>query len=361
MDKLTRSFIFGLAWALTLLGHMQPVTADDTNGRFDIYFIDVEGGASTLFVTPSGESLLIDSGSTGLADRDLNRILNVLRDVARLKQLDHAVVSHWHSDHYGNHAALASKIPIKNFWDRGIPDALVEDLKFAENVASYRAASQNKSKTLKVGDRIPLRSGKTPVELKTITASREVLANSGEKNPFAAKNQPQPDDPTDNAQSLSMLLAFGPFRFLTCGDLTWNVEAKLVTPNNPIGQVDLFMVTHHGLGADKKAGIRISNNPVLVWAIDPRVTVMCNGPVKGGDLETQQTLRSVKSLQAQFQLHRNVNLSAEEQAPPEFIANSGETLDCQGVYIRASVAPDGKSYTVQIGADGKPHVFETRS
>lgn len=359
MNIPARWIIGGFVLALLCLADVQVVRADEKNGRFDIYFIDVEGGAAALLVTPSGESLLIDSGSTGIADRDLNRIVNVLRDVARLKQLDHAVVSHWHSDHYGNHAALASIISIKNFWDRGIPDTLEEDPKFAENVAPYRAASQNKSKTLKVGDKIPLRSGKTPVELKTITASGEVLSNTGENNPFAAKNQPQPDDPTDNAQSLSLLLAFGPFRYLTCGDLTWNVEAKLVTPKNPIGKVDLFMVTHHGLGADKRTGARISNNPVLVWAIDPRVTVMCNGPVKGGDLETQQTLRTVKSRQANFQLHRNVNLSPEQQTPAEFIANSGET--CQGVYIKVSVAPDGKSYTVQIGADGKVHAFETRA
>jgi beta-lactamase superfamily II metal-dependent hydrolase len=356
----TRLLIGGLALALICLCNVQPAAADEKDGRFDIYFIDVEGGAATLFVTPEGESLLVDSGSADKTGRDLNRILKVLRDVAGRKQLDHAVVSHWHSDHFGNHAALAAQVPIKNFWDRGIPDSLQEDPKFAENVAPYRAASQNKSKTLKVGDKIPLSSGKTPVELKTITASGNVPANTGEKNPFAAKNQPQPDDPTDNAQSVSLLLSFGPFRYLTCGDLTWNVEAKVVTPNNPIGQVDLFMVTHHGLGADKRTGSRISNNPVLVWAIDPRVTVMCNGPVKGGDLETQQTLRAVKSIQAQFQLHRNVNLPAAEQTPAEFIANSGDGADCQGIYVKASVAPDGKSYTVQIGADGKKHPFETR-
>ncbi|HEY2249922.1 MAG TPA: MBL fold metallo-hydrolase, partial [Planctomycetaceae bacterium] len=294
MKILTRSLLCGLALALASLGHLQPATADEKDGRLDIYYIDVEGGAATLIVTPAGESLLVDSGSADATNRDLNRILKVLRDVAGRKHLDHAVVSHWHSDHYGNHAALAGEIAIKNFWDRGIPEMLIEDKKFSESAAAYRAASQNKSRTLKVGDKIPLRSAKTPIELTTITASGDVLPNTGEKNPFAAENKPQPDDPTDNAQSVSLLLAFGPFRYLTCGDLTWNVEAKLVTPNNPIGKVDLFMVTHHGLGADKRTGAKISNNPVLVWAIDPHVTVMCNGPVKGGDPETQQTLRGIK-------------------------------------------------------------------
>lgn len=352
MNTLTRAVVFVLAFGGWVLPQSRLACAGEKDGRFDIYFIDVEGGAATLFVTPAGESLLIDSGYPDNGGRDLNRILTVLRDVAGRKELDHAAVSHWHLDHYGNHAALAAQIPIKNFWDRGIPDTLTEDPKFPERMVSYRAASQNKSKALKVGDKLPLRSGKTPLEARIVTASGEVVPNTGAPNPFAADNQPQPDDPTDNARSLSWLISFGPFRFLTCGDLTWNVEAKLATPNNPIGKVDLFMVTHHGLNA--------SNNPVLVRAIDPTVTVMCNGPTKGGNPETQQTLRKVKSLKAQFQLHRNVNLATEDQAPPDFIANSAETAECQGVYVKASVAPDGKSYTIQIGPEGKMHTFETR-
>jgi beta-lactamase superfamily II metal-dependent hydrolase len=360
MNIVTRSLVFGLAVVAVSLGTLQTGLADDKDGRLDIYFIDVEGGAATLFITPAGESLLIDSGYPDNGGRDLNRILNVLRDAAGSKHLDHAVVSHWHLDHFGNHAALADQITIKNFWDRGVPDSLAEDAKFPERAAAYRAASQNRSKTLKVGDKIPLKPGKTALELKTVTASGDVLPNSGEVNPFADQNQTQPEDPTDNARSISLLLSFGTFRFLTCGDLTWNVEARLASPKNPVGKIDLFMVTHHGLGADK-LGTRISNNPVLVWALDPVVSVMCNGPEKGGDLETQLTLRKCKSIKATFQLHRNVRLSDSEQAPAELIANSGTTADCQGVYLKASVAADGKSYTVQIGPDGKVHKFETRS
>src|SRR5262249_4374968 len=158
----------------------------------------------------------IDSGYPTADERDLNRILKVTRDVAGRKQLDHASVSHWHGDHYGNHAALASKIKIANFWDRAIPAALAEDKNFPEHIAGHRAATQNKSKTLKVGDKLPLKSGKTPLELKVITASGDVLPNSGEPNPYAAENQPEVEDPTDNAKSVSLLVSFGPFRFLTC-------------------------------------------------------------------------------------------------------------------------------------------------
>ncbi len=343
-----------LLCALVVLGLFVslPAMADERDGRLDFYFIDVEGGAATLIVTPAGESLLIDSGYPDNGGRDRDRILKVVRDIAKKSRLDHAAVTHWHLDHYGNHAVLAAKIKIQNFWDRGIPAGLAEDKAFADRIFAYRAASQNQSKTLKAGDMLPLKSGETPLSVKIVTASREVIPNEGEPNPFAEENQPRPRDPSDNAASLSFLLAFGDFKFLCCGDLTWNVEAKLVTPNNPLGQVDLFMVTHHGLAA--------SNNPVLVRAIDPVVAVMCNGPAKGGHGDTIATLRKCKSLKHFYQLHRNIKLKDDEQTPQEFIANHGGTAGCEGVWVKASVAPDGKSYTVQIGPEGKQTTVATR-
>lgn len=329
-----------------------PARADEQNGRLDIYFIDVEGGAATLFVTPTGESLLIDSGYPDNNGRDRDRILKVARDVAGRDHLDHAAVTHWHLDHYGNHAALSTEIKIRNFWDRGIPDALAEDKKFRDRIFAYRAATQNQSKTLKAGDPLPLKSGKTPLSVKIVTASREVIPNSGQPNPFAKQHEPRARDASDNAASVSFLLKFGEFKFLCCGDLTWNVEAKLMTPNNPIGKVDLYMVTHHGLPT--------SNNPVLVRAIDPVVAVMCNGPTKGGHENTIATLRQCESLKNLYQLHRNVKLDEEKQTPIEFIANKGKTAGCEGTWVKASVAPDGKSYTVQIGPDGRVRTYQTR-
>lgn len=328
------------------------IQAGSDDQRLDLYFIDVEGGAATLIVTPAGESILIDSGYPDNQGRDLNRILDVVRGVAKLKRIDYAAVTHWHRDHYGNHAALAAEIPIGRFYDRGIPDVLPEDKEFEARIADYRRASQNQSRTLSAGNDFDLDSPAVPLKIRIVTADRQVIANTGEKNPFADRHVPQADDPTDNAASLSILVQFGGFKFLCCGDLTWNVEAQLVTPNNPIGQVDLFMVTHHGL--------EVSNNPALVLAIDPVVAVMCNGPKKGGHANTQKTLREVQALKALYQLHRNVDLAADQQTPAEFIANDGDTEGCEGVWVKASVAPDGKSYTVQIGADGTPAEYATR-
>lgn len=328
-----------------------PVAAQEV--PLTIYFVDVEGGAATLIVTPEGESVLIDSGYPDNHGRDLNRILHVARDVAGLSQIDHAVVSHWHLDHYGNHAALAASFRIGTFWDRGIPEELAEDPDYPNRIAAYRAASQNASRALKAGDHLPLKSGTTPLAVRVMTSGREVVIGIGDANPFADRHKPQAEDPSDNSASLSLLFEFGRFRFLTCGDLTWNMEAKLMIPRNPIGHVDLFMVTHHGLP--------ISNNPALVLAIDPVVAVMCNGPKKGGAPQTIQTLREVKSLRNWFQLHQNVDLEPSLQAPSEFIANTGSTADCRGQWIKATVAPDGLEYTVQIGPDGPQHTYPTRN
>lgn len=354
MRSMFSRMILVAATVAAVTGWTQPGLAGEADGRLDVYFIDVEGGAATLFVTPAGESLLIDSGYPDNNGRDRDRILRVLREEAGLKHLDHAAVTHWHLDHYGNHASLASQIKINNFWDRGIPDALPEDAKFLERIGNYRGASQNKSKKLAAGDMLPLKSRKTPLAIKIVTASREVVPNNGPANPYAKLNQPIDTDRSDNAASVSFLLSFGDFRFLCCGDLTWNIEAKLMMPNNPIGQVDLFMVTHHGLPS--------SNNPVLVHAIDPVVAVMCNGPVKGGHPNTLKTLRGVKSLQALYQLHRNIKVRSEDQTPPQFIANSESSSDdCAGTIVKASIAADGKSYTVQIGKKGKRTTYQTRS
>jgi len=92
----------------------------------DIYFIDVEGGAATLMVTPAGESLLIDTGFPGA--RDSQRIAHVALEVAGLKQIDHCVITHWHQDHVGGVAALSKLIPIKNFYDHGLPATIASDM-----------------------------------------------------------------------------------------------------------------------------------------------------------------------------------------------------------------------------------------
>src|SRR5437763_12437464 len=142
-----------------LLAATAPVRA------LDIQFIDTGGGAATLIVTPAGESVLIDCGNPG--GRDAERVHRAAT-AAGLEAIDHLVITHWHSDHYGGVTRLTRLMPVRHFYDRGIPDRLDEDPKnFPLLIQAYRAATKGKSKTLRAGDVLPLRQkeGAPPVRL----------------------------------------------------------------------------------------------------------------------------------------------------------------------------------------------------
>jgi competence protein ComEC len=318
----------------------------------DIYFIDVEGGAATLIVTPAGESLLVDSGNPG--ERDAGRIAHVALEVAGLKQIDHYVTTHWHSDHVGGIARLARLIPVKNYYDHGLPITVPPDVD-PKLIEAYRQTSQGKSLALKAGDEIKLVPARDlpPLRLRVLASNGIVL---GEKpgapqiQKCGTDFQPKDEDKTDNAKSLGLLLSFGHFRFFDGGDLTWNTEHRLVCPKNLIGQVDVFQVDHHGLD--------LSNNPDLVRALKPRVAIIDNGPRKGGEVHTFATLKSVPEIEAIFQLHRNVRTTADDNTSPELTANDDEA--CQGEYIKLSVDPNGESYGVSVPAKQTARAYRTR-
>jgi beta-lactamase superfamily II metal-dependent hydrolase len=319
----------------------------------DIHWIDTEGGAATLIITPAGESILIDCGNPGA--RDAERIHKAAAQ-AGLKQIDHLFITHWHSDHYGGVARLSRLIPIKNYYDRGIPDTLDEDKKgFPILIRDYKEATGGKSKTVKAGDTLPLKQkeGSPEVKLVVLCARGEVIPDKAgaPENPQAKGNKEKPIDTSDNAKSLGFLFSYGDWRFLDLGDLTWNVEYKLIHPSDKIGPVDVYQVTHHGLD--------ISNNPALINTVRPRVAVMNNGARKGGQVAVTSALRRSPEIKAIYQLHRNVAVEASENTDPDFIANPDEK--CMGESIKLTVADDAKSYTLTVGSKGKPRKYETRS
>ncbi len=329
------------------------ISAEQRARGLEIYFIDTEGGAATLIVTPAGESVLIDCGNPG--GRDAERIHQAATQKAGLTAIDHLIITHWHLDHYGGVAKLAQLMPIRHFHDRGIPDTLAEDPKnFPLLIQAYKEATHSKSASLSPNDTIALRqaSGSPPPELRCLCARSDVVPDKpgAPENAIAKEHQPQPVDTSDNAKSLGFLLSFGGFRFLDLGDLTWNIEFKLIHPSDKIGPVDVYQSTHHGL--------EISNNPVLIKTVRPRVAVFNNGPRKGGHPSVIATLRRVPDLQAIYQMHRNVLATPEENTDPDFIANMDEK--CTAEFIKLAVAADGKSYTVTVGGNGKPRRYETR-
>jgi beta-lactamase superfamily II metal-dependent hydrolase len=347
-----------LSILLVLLVSAPGVLAAPAGKTLDIYFIDVEGGAATLVVTPAGESLLVDTGWKRDDDRDAKRIHDVATRVAGLTRIDHLVTTHWHMDHYGGLGRLAEMMPVGHFYDHGIPASLAEDTaNFPTLIAAYKAASHGQSTTLHPGDSIALRpasaaGGTAPaLRLRCLAADGKVIGESDGTPPAPpCGNELKPVDTSDNARSVVLLLSYGAFDFFDGGDLTWNVEHRLVCPTNRVGRVDAYQVDHHGLNA--------SNNPVLIEAIQPRVAIMNNGPQKGGHPDTVKTLRAVKGLEAFYQVHRNIDTTPAENAPAARIANMDAA--CKGEYIHLSVAPDGQSYTVTVGSQGKPERYACR-
>jgi competence protein ComEC len=309
----------------------------------DIYFIDVEGGAATLIVTPTGESLLVDSGFPG--ERDSARIAHVARDIARLTQIDHYVTTHWHRDHVGGIPQLSKLIPVKHYYDHGLPATLTADI-IPENIEAYRQTVQGTSIALKPGDLIkvkPPAKYQVPLQIMVVAANGIVLGEqpgSPQIKPCGPDFEPRPEDKSDNVNSVGLLLSFGRFKFFDGADLTWNIEDRLVCPKNLLGSIDVFQVDHHGTDP--------SSNPALIRALKPRVAIIDNGPRKGADARPFATLKSVPEIEAIYQLHRNVRTTATDNAPADFIANDEEA--CEGAFLKLSVEPNGKSYSVMIPA-----------
>jgi competence protein ComEC len=253
----------------------------------EIYWIDAEGGAATLIVTPSGQSMLIDTANRTPDDRDAKRIFSAAQK-AGLQKIDILLTTHFHGDHIGAMDALSKMIPIGIYMDHGDSVELNRPQVMANHKA-YIERSQGKRRSLQPGDSISLKGVDIQVVASAGKPISKKLKGAGSKNASCKDwaDKSAENDP-DNDQSVGILLRYGKFKFLDMGDLSWNYEKSLVCPENLIGTVDVFQTTHHGLDR--------SNSPQFVWAIQPRVAVMNNGPRKGGPPAVFDTLRKSPGL-----------------------------------------------------------------
>jgi len=336
-------------------------------GTLDIFLIDVEGGNATLFVSPSGESMLMDTGNGGAAaDRDAGRIMDAV-EAAGLTRIDYLVTTHWHGDHFGAMETLASRVPVRTFVDHGPGvESNPGTAAFLETTYPdlYGAATR---RVVAPGDRLDM--GRA--EFSFLASAGEVigapLRGRGEPNPYCAAFTPQAEDTGENAQSAGGIVTFGEFTALHLGDLTVNREFDLMCPENPVGGIDLFVVSHHGQPS--------SNAPVLVHAVRPRVAIMNNGTRKGGQPDAMRVLYASPGLEDLWQLHFSQLSGQEYTVPGLFIANTVDSDESSmpvaplvpagrgggtppapahngpAFWIRVSASPDG-SFTVTNARNG---------
>jgi len=344
---------------------LPPATFGQASKSLDIYVVDVEGGNATLFVSPSHESLLIDTGNAGAgAARDAGRILDAAKD-AGLQQIDHLITTHWHGDHFGGMSELASKITIREFIDHGPnvqPGELADNFLQKTYPQLYVKAVR---RVAKPGDRIPMAG----VDIRVVTSAGQMiqtpLPGAGKANPYCA-NYKAGENNAEDPQSVGVFVTYGKFRTTHLGDLTKNKEFELMCPNNRLGTVDLLLGLHHGVSS--------SNSEVMVHALHPRVAIMNNGTRKGGEPDVMKTVHSSPGLEDLWQLHFSQLSGQEYTVPGMFIANTtDEPLSAMplaptpapqpGPGVPPPPAHNGPAYWIKVSAqtDGSFTVTNTRN
>jgi beta-lactamase superfamily II metal-dependent hydrolase len=306
-------------------------------GNLQIYFVDVEGGAATLIVTPAGQSLLADTGNPLPDDRDAKRIYQAAQ-LAGLKKIDYVLITHFDRDHSGGAPALAKMIPVERYLDHGdsIETTASQD---AQRWQAYLSVAGSKRQSPKPGDRIPLKG----VNITVVSSNGGVLAkaiNGGKENAALCKDAQQKDpDRTENARCLGFLLTYGKFKFLDLGDLTWDKEMALACPMNKLGKVSLYQATMHGFFNDR------SGPPAHIGSIAPQVVIVNNGPRKGLLPPAYERIAGLPGIEDIWQGHLSLANDAAHNTAQDRIANLEPSAECKGHWLKVTVESDGK-YTV---------------
>lgn len=309
-----------------------------------IYSLDVEGGQATLIVSPSGQSLLIDTGWPGGEGRDADRIMAAAHE-AGLKQIDYVLITHYHRDHVGGVPQLVDGIKVGTFVDHG-PNLEDSAVTRADYAAYEKAIAGHAHVVVKPGWALPIKD----IEVRVLTAAGDhissPLPNAGEANPYCSGEPSPPNDDSENARSVGVLVTIGKFRFLDLGDLTKKKELELACPNNMIGTVDLFLVSHHGLDQ--------SNSKALVWALHPRVAIMNNGARKGASPAAWKIVHESPGLEDLWQLHYAAESDKDHNVDADHIANVKE--NCEGKHLKIAAESDG-TFSVTNGRTGQQKTY----
>jgi competence protein ComEC len=316
-----------------------PLADDEKPLR--VFFIDVEGGQATLFVTPDGQSLLVDTGWPGFSGRDADRIVTIAKQ-AGLAKINYVLITHFHMDHVGGLPQLVARIPLDTFIDHGdnreTGDAAT--LQVWKAYEELLATHKFKRITAKPGDILPIQRMHATVVSSDGALIQTPLPGAGDPNVACKDSETRPGDQTENPRSLGIQITFGKLKIIDLGDLTWDKEMQLMCPMDKLGKVDVYIVSHHGW--------QQSGSPALVHGIEPRVAIMDNGAKKGGSPSSWEIIKHSPHLENIWQLHYSVEGGKDHNTSDEFIANPD--------------GPDGGNY-LQLNAnvDGSFSIFNSRT
>jgi len=338
----------GLALALSLAGAQAPAA----EAPLRVALIDVEGGAATLFVTPDGRSLLVDTGwpagmgvpaGTPPGPSSADRIVATAKSLG-LSRIDYLLISHYHLDHAGGAPELMAKFPVGTVLDHGPnreapPAGQAASPTSAEQLfARYEAAIGDRPRrVMKPGDRLAL----GPLTFDFVVGDRVVGGRPGAPTPgceaVPSKSQIGGEE---NPRSLGFVASWGKARILNLSDLTWDLEKDLVCPANRLGRIDLMVVSHHGSD--------LSNTPTLFAATAPRVALVGNGARKGGDGPVLERLAAAPSKPAVWQVHfatrsPEANVAAERIANLDVQPDAGHLLSAEVTKAGAITVVNGRT------------------
>ncbi len=324
---------------------------------FDIYWVDVEGGAATLLVSPNGESLLVDTGFPSEDNRDAERIFAATQE-AGITRIDTLVITHFHRDHVGGLQALAEMIPIGRCVDHGTNTEESNQ----RWVDAYLSVCREKRAAVGPGERIPF----GPVTVDVVASDGgliETPVNDGGDNPLCATAEQKAQASPENQRSVGALFTYGRFTFLDLGDFNWAKEVELSCPTNMVGEVTVYQTSRHGAWDD-------AGSPTHLYAIKPQVIIVNNGPRKGlggtspgySEVATRHFERMSNSPEVEGIWQGHLSLLDPDPAhntAPQMIANLEETAECEGHWLRTSVNEDG-TFTVTNGRNGFSRSYTAR-
>lgn len=343
---MNRNIALALLAPLTFAG-LSSQAATPRDPGLQMISIDVEGSGGTLFISPEGKSLLIDTGNPprpGVTGRDTADILADTIRAFGITKIDYLLTTHYHSDHVGGFPAFLEKMPVGTIIDHGEnrqPDpapgsapqggggrgpggagapANAGPPRPRITTQGYydlymKAIGDHKHIIAKPGMGIALGSVKVTFVAADGQVITKPLPGAGQPNP-ACNGLPGMADTggEENARSVASIITYGKTRIAAFGDLTWDRDKDLTCPINKVGKVDVYLMTNHGLAQ--------SNSPALAAALQPVVVIEGNGITKGDAPDRVKSFMESGRVQGFWRLHRNTQ-HPDLDGADDMIANPG--------------------------------------